>query len=233
MSNLFCVEIESNSTMFDSLSIQDSHQKKSQKKILNKKREREKTEVEVEKKKEPSKKFEAEFHFPFEIPEENEFIGEEMINPFKKIEFNAFWDESEISYDDSFIKNQPNNPFNNRDLNALPYENEINYDDLYLQKNKAKDPFKEIYPEVHLFSKGEINIEDIVQTKFDFSKQTRSKERLPNFKQKHYILVVMKRRFINTYLLNAFNKKLKEAGYNTFFEKLPQSCVINVSKELN
>ena len=50
MSNLFCVEIESNSTMFDSLSIQDSHQKKSQKKILNKKREREKTEVEVEKK---------------------------------------------------------------------------------------------------------------------------------------------------------------------------------------
>ena len=43
----------------------------------------------------------------------------------------------------------------------------------------------------------------------------------------------MKRRFINTYLLNAFNKMLKEAGYNTFFEKLPQSCVINVSKELN
>ena len=233
MSNLFCVEIESNSTMFDSLSIQDSHQKKSQKKILNKKREREKTEVEVEKKKEPSKKFEAEFHFPFEIPEENEFIGEEMINPFKKIEFNAFLDESEISYDDSFIKNQPNNPFKNRDLNAIPYENEINYDDLYLQKNKAKDPFKEIYPEVHLFPKAEINIEDIIQTKFDFSKQTRSKERLPNFKQKHYILVVMKRRFINTYLLNAFNKKLKEAGYNTFFEKLPQSCVINVSKELN
>jgi diaminohydroxyphosphoribosylaminopyrimidine deaminase/5-amino-6-(5-phosphoribosylamino)uracil reductase len=113
-------------------------------------------------------------------------------------------------------------------LNAFPYENEINYDDLYLQKNKAKDPFKEIYPEVHLFPKAEINIEDIIQTKFDFSKQTRSKERLPNFKQKHYILVVMKRRFINTYLLNAFNKKLKEAGIEVIENVLEKEC-----RELN
>ena len=33
----------------------------------------------------------------------------------------------------------------------------------------------------------------------------------------------MKERFINTYLINALKKKLKEAGYVTYFEKLPQS----------
>ena len=60
-----------------------------------------------------------------------------------------------------------------------------------------------------------------------FSKQ------LPNYKQKHYIRVIMKRRFINTYLINALNEKLAEAGFNDSFEKLPQSFVRNVEKELN
>ena len=43
----------------------------------------------------------------------------------------------------------------------------------------------------------------------------------------------MKKRFINTYLINAFNKKLKDAGYINYFQKLPQSFVRNVSKGLN
>ena len=43
----------------------------------------------------------------------------------------------------------------------------------------------------------------------------------------------MKERFITTYLINVLKKKLKEAGYVTYFEKLPQSFVRNVSKGLN
>ena len=101
--------------------------------------------------------------------------------------------------------------------------------------NKPKKIFKEIYPEIHLFEKAEINIDEIIPTysKYDFSKRRRSKKKLRKYLQKHNILVKMKTAFINTYLLKAYNKKIKEAGYNTLFGKLPHRFVINVSKGLN
>ena len=101
--------------------------------------------------------------------------------------------------------------------------------------NKPKKIFKEIYPEIHLFEKAEINIDEIIPTysKYDFSKRRRSKIKLRKYMQKHNILVKMKTAFINTYLLKAYNKKIKEAGYNTLFGKLPHRFVINVSKGLN
>ena len=101
--------------------------------------------------------------------------------------------------------------------------------------NKPKKIFKEIYPEIHLFEKAEINIDEIIPTysKYDFSKRRRSKIKLRKYLQKHNILVKMKTAFINTYLLKAYNKKIKEAGYNTLFGKLPHRFVINVSKGLN
>ena len=101
--------------------------------------------------------------------------------------------------------------------------------------NKPKKIFKEIYPEIHLFEKAEINIDEIIPTysKYDFSKRRRSKIKLRKYLKKHNILVKMKTAFINTYLLKAYNKKIKEAGYNTLFGKLPHRFVINVSKGLN
>ena len=99
--------------------------------------------------------------------------------------------------------------------------------------NKPKKIFKEIYSEIHLFEKVEINIDEIIPTysKYDFSKRRRSKIKLRKYMQKHNILVKMKTVAINTYILNALNEKAKEAGYDQF-GKLPPRFVKNVTKGL-
>ena len=113
-------------------------------------------------------------------------------------------------------------------------KDDIIYKDLYLIKTRAKEPFKVIYPEIHLFSKAEINLEESFKKKIDFSVRKRSKKKLPNFSRRHNMFEVIKKRFFNTHTRNALNKKLRNAGYNTdYFEKLPQSFVRNVSKGLN
>ena len=133
------------------------------------------------------------------------------------------------STQDSFPKNSP------KKLLTKKREREKKEEKIEI-KTKANIPkslFKVINPEIHLFSKANVNLEEIFETKYDFSVRTRSKERLPNYKQKHYIRVIMKRRFINTYLIDALNEKLTEAGFNDSFAKLPQSFVRNVKKGLN
>ena len=112
-------------------------------------------------------------------------------------------------------------------------KDDIIYKDLYLIKTRAKEPFKVIYPEIHLFSKAEINLEESFKKKIDFSVRKRAKKKLPNFSRRHNMFEVIKKRFFNTYIMNALKKKLRNAGYNTNFEKLPQSFVRNVSKGLN
>ena len=86
--------------------------------------------------------------------------------------------------------------------------------------NKPKKIFKEIYPEIHLFEKAEINIDEIIPTysKYDFSKRRRSKIKLPKYLQKHNILVKNKTAFINTYLLKAYNKKKKKLDIILYLE---------------
>ena len=56
---------------------------------------------------------------------------------------------------------------------------------------------------------------------------------LPNYKQKYYIRVALKRAFMNTYLLTALNEKLIKAGFNTSFEKFPQEFIANVNRDIN
>ena len=99
--------------------------------------------------------------------------------------------------------------------------------------NRPKKIFKEIYSEIHLFEKVEINIDEIIPTysKYDFSKRRRSKIKLGKYLQKHNILVKMKTVAINTYILNVLNKKAKEAGYDQF-RKLPPLFVKSVTKGL-
>ena len=108
-------------------------------------------------------------------------------------------------------------------------------DERYFIKNSKKESglFKVINPKIALFKKAKENSLQAYLTGIDFSKKIRSSETLPNFKQKHYIRVSIKRNFMNNYLLTALDKKLEEAGFNISFEKFPQSIAVNVAKDFN
>ena len=114
-------------------------------------------------------------------------------------------------------------------------EDENSFENLYFMKNIKKKIklFKTINPKNVLFKKAKEDLLEDYLTGIDFSKKIRSSKKLPNFKQKHYIRVAIKRTFMNTYLLIALNKKLEEAGFNISFEKFPQSIAGNVAKDLN
>ena len=120
---------------------------------------------------------------------------------------------------------------------CLLSEDEIIFenDERYFIKNSKKESglFKVINPKIALFKKANENLLQAYLTGIDFSKKIRSSEKLPNFKQKHYIRVSIKRNFMNNYLLIALNKKLEEAGFNISFEKFPQSIAVNVAKDFN
>ena len=120
---------------------------------------------------------------------------------------------------------------------CLLSEDEIIFenDERYFIKNSKKESglFKVINPKIALFKKAKENSLQAYLTGIDFSKKIRSSEKLPNFKQKHYIRVSIKRNFMNNYLLIALDKKLEEAGFNISFEKFPQSIVVNVAKDFN
>ena len=120
---------------------------------------------------------------------------------------------------------------------CLLSEDEIIFenDERYFIKNSKKESglFKVINPKIALFKKANENLLQAYLTGIDFSKKIRSSEKLPNFKQKHYIRVSIKRNFMNNYLLTALDKKLEEAGFNIFFEKFPQSIAVNVAKDFN
>ena len=101
-------------------------------------------------------------------------------------------------------------------------------------KDHSPEPKKfYIYPENYLFTKAKQDLLNPYLKGNDFAKNIRSYKRLPNFKQKHYIRVNIKRIFMNRYLLKAFNAKLKKNGFYLYFEKFPQRLAINVSKDLN
>ena len=120
---------------------------------------------------------------------------------------------------------------------CLLSEDEIIFenDERYFIKNSKKESglFKVINPKIALFKKAKENSLQAYLTGIDFSKKIRSSKTLPNFKQKHYIRVSIKRNFMNNYLLTALDKKLEEAGFNISFEKFPQSIAVNVAKDFN
>ena len=205
MSKFFYIKIESKLAELEKHSSQESYLENRQIKLLTRKREREREIFET--KDNYLEKYEEKLPLLDDVPEKKEFISEKIYDIFQREKLNIFLNED--------------------------FNDEINYDDLYFIKRKNENPFKVIYPEEHLFTKAEINLEEIFKTKFDFSVRKRSKKKLPQFLRKHNIREVMKKRFINTYLINAFNKKLKDARYINYFQKLPQSFVRNVSKGLN
>ena len=111
----------------------------------------------------------------------------------------------------------------------ISFENDERY---FIKKIKEeKSILRAFYPDYYLFTKVKEDLLKDYLKGIDFSIQTRSEERLPDFLQKHYIRVNFKRTFMNRYLLIALNKLLKEAGFITFFTKFPQSFAINVAKD--
>ena len=108
-------------------------------------------------------------------------------------------------------------------------------ENLYFINNiqKKKKIFEPIYPEIHLFKKSDKDLLNDYLQGVDFSIRRRSSKRLPNYKQNYYIRVNVNRNFLNRYLITALNKKLKKAGFITFFRKFPQEMVRKVTKDKN
>ena len=72
-----------------------------------------------------------------------------------------------------------------------------------------------------------------IEIKYDFTKKIRSKNKQPRFTNLDNIRRKIKRRFVNAYLKNKINMKLKKEGYETFIESFPQEFAANVTKEFN
>ena len=117
--------------------------------------------------------------------------------------------------------------------NNILEEEEISFEDderYFIKKIKEeKSLLKAFYPDYYLFTKAKEDLLKDYLKGIDFSIITRSEERLPNFLQKYYIRVNIKRTFMNTYLLTGLNQLLKDAGFITYFEKFPQSFASNVT----
>ena len=98
---------------------------------------------------------------------------------------------------------------------------------LQLNTKHKKRIFEVIYPAKN----QQINTE--IEIKYDFTKKIRSKNKQPRFTNWDNIRRKIKRRFVNTYLKNKINMKLKKEGYETFIESFPQEFAANVTKEFN
>ena len=98
---------------------------------------------------------------------------------------------------------------------------------LQLNTKHKKKKFEVIYPGKN----QQITTES--EIKYDFTKKIRSKNKQPRFTNWDNIRRVIKRRFVNTYLKNKINMKLKKEGYETFIESFPQEFAANVTKEFN
>ena len=98
---------------------------------------------------------------------------------------------------------------------------------LQLNTKHKKKKFEVIYPAKN----QQITTES--EIKYDFTKKIRSKNKQPRFTNWDNIRRVIKRRFVNTYLKNKINMKVKKAGYETFIESFSQEFAANVTKEFN
>lgn len=100
-----------------------------------------------------------------------------------------------------------------------------------IEINISDKIFKVIYPDkISLFTDADSDEKASENTKYNFAKRTKSKKKMKRYKCQDNMRKMIKRRFINTYLKKALNKKLVNAGFHIFFEYLPQSFVGKVIK---
>ena len=204
MSAHISFEIDSKSTDFDIDTNEISYPKKDQKNFLSKKRFQKKEEDPNQMSKNVEELIKEKLSNSFEIDQ----VTESFMANFQMTQENDFSSDDEISFESNecyFIK----------------------------KINEEKSLLKAYYPGYYLFTKAKEDLLKDYLKGSDYSKIIRSPKRLPNFKQKHYIRVNIKRTFMNLYLLEALNEKLKKAGFITPFSKFPQSFVINVAIDVN
>ena len=163
-------------------------------------------------------------------------------NFIKSLSLNEEKENNSISFDASILMNLDVDSFslksNSEDPSQLflSYKEENRkivdiYDFLIEDKNK-KTIFKVIYPEkVSIFKNSKQEKIDNLLSKCDLKKRIKSIKKLKRYECKDNIRKTIKRRFLNTYLKNGLNDKIKKAGYNLFFEYYPQKLVSQISRE--
>ena len=147
-----------------------------------------------------------------------------------------------ISFDASILMNLDVDSFslksNSEDPSQLflSYKEEnrkiVDIYDFLIEDKDKKTIFKVIYPEkVSIFKNSKQEKIDNLLSKCDLKKRIKSVKKLKRYECKDNIRKTIKRRFLNTYLKNGLNDKIKKAGYNLFFEYYPQKLVSQISRE--
>jgi hypothetical protein len=145
----------------------------------------------------------------------------EKDNTYDKTNFEAF-DNCKSKQTDLSIEEEENEYYK-------PYFNIEPKKDNSIQKNMI---FKIIYPrKIFSYSKNKSVDEPLLKSKFQ--KRKRCKKRQPRYTNQDNIRKVLKRRFTNTYLLNALNKEVKKLGFTKLLHKFPQSFAGDATKERN
>ena len=163
-------------------------------------------------------------------------------NFIKSLSLNDEKENNSISFDASILMNLDVDSFsfksNSEDPSQLflSYKEEnrkiVNIYDFLIEDKDKKTIFKVIYPEkVSIFKNSKQEKIDNLLSKCDLKKRIKSVKKLKRYECKDNIRKTIKRRFLNTYLKNGLNDKIKKAGYNLFFEYYPQKLVSQISRE--
>ena len=145
--------------------------------------------------------------------------------------------EDDSSYDKTIFEAFDNSKSQQTDLSLDEEENEAynHYFNISPKKEKSIEKnmiFKTIYPrKIFTFSKNNTVDESLAKAKFQ--KRKRCETRQPRFTNQDNIRKVVKRRFINTYLIKVLNKKLKKLGFKKTLHKFPQGFAGDATKEKN
>ena len=148
---------------------------------------------------------------------------------------------------ENFIKgsgsyNQEND-FEESISNTIINNNIFNNNLFELNSNKEKEEeedYKHYYHSsttienspVLLFKKRD-NPDDKPNGNSNFRNNKRYREKQPRYTNNDNVRRIIKRRFFNTYLKDALNKKLKKLGYKELFRYFPQKLVGEITKKKN
>ena len=163
-------------------------------------------------------------------------------NFIKSLSLNDEKENNSISFDASILMNLDVDSFSFKSNSEDPSQLFLSYKednrkivdiyDFLIEDKDKKTIFKVIYPEkVSIFKNSKQEKIDNLLSKCDLKKRIKSVKKLKRYECKDNIRKTIKRRFLNTYLKNGLNDKIKKAGYNLFFEYYPQKLVSQISRE--
>ena len=163
-------------------------------------------------------------------------------NFIKSLSLNDEKENNSISFDASILMNLDVDSFSFKSNSEDPSQLFLSYKednrkivdiyDFLIENKDKKTIFKVVYPEkVSIFKNSKQEKIDNLLSKCDLKKRIKSVKKLKRYECKDNIRKTIKRRFLNTYLKNGLNDKIKKVGYNLFFEYYPQKLVSQISRE--